>query len=78
QAPVLAVSPLPETRRRMALLWGVVPVEGGIDDPDALHGEARRVARESGLAVEGDSILRVWGFHHEPELNVPTLSVLRV
>ena len=78
QAPVLAVSPEPSTRRRAALLWGVVPVEGDLGDPDALHAEARRVAREAGLASDGDPILRVWGFHHVAELNVPTLSVLRV
>ncbi len=78
QAPVLAVSPRPESRRRMTLLWGVVPVEGDIGDPDTLHAEARRVAREAGLAGEGDHILRVWGFHHDPPKNVPTLSVLRV
>ena len=78
QAPVIAVSPEPAARRRMNLLWGVVPVAGDLSDPGALHEEARRAARASGLAREGEHILRVWGFHHEPLLNVPTLSVLRV
>jgi pyruvate kinase len=78
QAPVIAVSPEPATRRRINLLWGVVPMNGDLSDPAALHEEARRVARSSGLAREGEHILRVWGFHHEPQLNVPTLSVLRV
>jgi pyruvate kinase len=78
QAPVIAVSPDAGARRRMNLLWGVVPVSGDLSDPAALHEEARRAARSTGLAREGEHILRVWGFHHEPRLNVPTLSVLRV
>jgi pyruvate kinase len=78
QAPVIAISPEPAALRRANLLWGVVPLLGDLSDPTAVHREARRIARESGLAQEGEFILRVWGFHSEPELNVPTLSVLRV
>ena len=78
QAPVIAVSPDSGTRRRTNLLWGVVPVPGDLSDPDRLHTEARRVARELGLASMGDYVLRVWGFHSDPEQTIPTLSVLRV
>jgi pyruvate kinase len=78
QAPVISVSPDPATRRRNNLLWGVVPMPGELGDPDRLHEEARRVARATGLALPGEYILRVWGFHSDPRLNVPTLSVLRV
>ncbi|MSR36581.1 MAG: hypothetical protein EXR95_08060 [Gemmatimonadetes bacterium] len=78
QAPIIAVSANAGTRRRTNLLWGVVPMAGDLTDPALLHEEARRVARDSGLALEGEHILRVWGFHSEPRLNVPTLSVLRV
>ena len=78
QAPIIAISQVPGTRRRTNLLWGVVPTPGELGDPDRLHDEARRVARETGLAAPGEHILRVWGFHSEPERNVPTLSVLKV
>ena len=78
QAPIIAVCDNAAARRRSNLLWGVVPVTGDFGDHDRLHDEARRVAKASGLAQEGDYILRVWGFHMEPERNVPTLSVLRV
>ena len=78
QAPIIAISQVPGTRRRTNLLWGVVPMPGELGDPDRLHDEARRVARETGLAAPGEHILRVWGFHSEPERNVPTLSVLKV
>jgi pyruvate kinase len=79
QAPVLAVSGDPRTCRRMNLLWGVVPVCHPFgDSADELHELARSLARESGLAGPGDIVLRVWGFHSEAELNVPTVSVLAV
>ncbi len=79
QAPVLAVSDDPRTCRRLNLLWGVVPVlEPFGESSEELHETARRLARESGLAEEGEHILRVWGFHADPRRNVPTLSVLTV
>ena len=78
QAPIIAISPDAGARRRANLLWGVVPVAGNLDHPDQMHEEARQAALASGLASSGEYILRVWGFHHEPTLNVPTLSVLKV
>ena len=79
QAPVLAVSEQAATCRRMNLLWGVVPVQHVFaESTEELHDVARRLALESGLAAPGEHILRVWGFHSEPEKNVPTLSVLSV
>jgi pyruvate kinase len=79
QAPVLAVSGDPRTCRRMNLLWGVVPICHPFgDSADELHELARDLARESGLAGPGDVVLRVWGFHSEVGLNVPTVSVLTV
>jgi pyruvate kinase len=77
-APVLAVSPVPETCRRMNLLWGVIPVEvseEALHDPHAL---ARQLVQEYDLAEAGDNILRVSGFHPEPEKNIPTISVISV
>lgn len=80
QAPVLAVSPSAATCRRLSLRWGVVPVllEEDSDEPRELHEVARRLAKNAGLATEGDHILRVWGFHFDPRRNEPTTSVLTV
>ncbi len=77
-APVLAVSASAETCRALNLLWGVIPVHvttGDLDDPHAL---ARRLVRELELADEGDYVLRVSGFHPEPDRSVPTISVFVV
>ena len=63
----------------MKLLWGVVPVRAPLGDGiDPLYELARRVARESGLAKEGDRILKVGGFRPDPKSNAPTVSVLTV
>ena len=79
QAPVLAVSDDARTCRRLNLLWGVVPVHGSVEESTVeLNEVARRLARESGLASSGEHVLRVLGFHSDPERNVPTLSVLTV
>jgi pyruvate kinase len=78
QAPVVAVSPDAATCRRLALLWGVVPIhveEVAIDSTE-LHGVSRRLVRDMGLAQEGDHVLRVWGFDADPKRNMPTMSVL--
>ena len=47
----------------------------GKENPTAV---ARRVARELKLAVPGEFIVLVRGFHSEPELNTPTLSLIVV
>jgi pyruvate kinase len=79
QAPVVAVSDDPATCRRINLLWGVVPTSHPFhESPAELHAASRRIAQESGLAGPGDHILRVWGFHADPEQNMPTVTVLTV
>ena len=66
------------TLRRLSLLWGVVPVlaeESDFRDADHL---ARELVLETGLAEEGHHVLQLYGFHHEPERNRPSLTVLTV
>jgi pyruvate kinase len=78
KAPVIAISPDPRICRRMSLMWGVVPhldQNVGKENPTVV---ARRVARELNLAASGESIVLVRGFHAEPELNTPTLTLLAV
>jgi pyruvate kinase len=77
-APVLAVSSDEQTCRVMNLLWGVIPVRiepGELDDP---YRVARRLVQEHELAAEGEYILRVSGFHPEPDRSIPTISVFAV
>jgi len=77
-APMLALCPSLETYRRMNLLWGVVPVHvepSELEDPNEL---ARYVVTHAGLAEKGDYILRVSGFHLDPDKTNPTIAVLPV
>jgi pyruvate kinase len=58
RSPVLALSSVPATARRMALVWGVVPIvarEGA--DTDALLAAAPALAAAAGLARSGDKVV---------------------
>lgn len=77
-APVLAITSREDVRRKMSLLWGVVPVldeDTGLINPNEL---ARRVAQEQGVANPGECVLLVRGFHSDPDLNTPTITTITV
>ena len=77
-APVLVVCKDPAICRRVALLWGAIPLvdDGvGLENPNLI---ARRVARDSGLAGFGDYVVLVRGFHSEPLMNTPSITLLMV
>lgn len=77
-APIVAISRHAETCRRMNMLWGVIPhldESVGSENPNAI---ARRAAQALALAERGDFIVLVRGFHSDPELNTPTVTLLRV
>ena len=77
-APILAITSRPEVCRKIALLWGVIPVldeETGSVNPNEL---ARRVAQEQGLAETGEYVLLVRGFHSDPQMNTPTITTITI
>ncbi len=77
-APVVAVSENAAICRKMALLWGVIPVNVGaaeIKDPVSL---SRKLMLEMGLGKSGEHILLVRGFHTDPSQNHPSIMVLTV
>ena len=77
-APMLVVCKEAAVCRRVALLWGVVPVldqSVGVENPNFV---ARRVAREAGLAAMGHHVVLVRGFHSESVLNTPSITLLTV
>jgi len=77
-APVVAISAVAATCRRMSLMWGAIPrlvTPSDLDDAPAL---ARRTARELELAAPGDDILMVRGFNADPVLNTPSITLLGV
>ncbi|MBI2212259.1 MAG: pyruvate kinase [Acidobacteria bacterium] len=77
-APLVALSDNVRATRRMNLYWGVEPMHVDVADLDSANSLARKLALEHDLASEGDFLLRVSGFSHEKESNVPKISVLTV
>jgi pyruvate kinase len=56
--PILAPTPLEETFRRLALVWGAVPLRSGrLRSTDGLIAGAFRAALKSGLARRGDTVV---------------------
>jgi pyruvate kinase len=77
-APVVSISSSAASCRRMSLMWGVVPhqvEEDDLSDPIAM---ARERAQLLGLAEPGEFVLLVRGFHADPVLNTPSITLLRV
>ncbi len=77
-APIVAVTSTEKMARRMNLMWGVIPIvaaEVGAANPNQI---ARRIARELDLADIGQFVLLVRGFHSDPALNTPSITLLAV
>ena len=77
-APVVAITSRPDVSRKMALLWSVVPViseKAGKINPNEL---AKQIVIDEGLALPGEQVLLVRGFHGEKNLNIPSVTVLTI
>lgn len=77
-APIVGVSVDVHVARVCCLLWGVVPVtvpDWPRQDPRAL---AIALAREFGLASDGQTILMVRGFRTDAAENSPSVTVISV
>jgi len=77
-APIVAVTQHAETGRRLSLLWGTIPFVDpavGAENPNQV---ARRAALSLGLAKAGSFVIVVRGFHSDPDLNTPTITLLKV
>jgi len=77
-APVVAISNQVSTCRKMAMMWSIIPVLATEDDMDDHNFLAKKVAIELDLANPGDTVLLVKGFHRDPELNHPSVTVVTV
>jgi len=61
--PIVAVTPNPDIRRRLALTWGVeTSVIPQAETTDELLAQASRIVREAGMASPGDLIVLTGGF----------------
>jgi pyruvate kinase len=77
-APVVVITPIEMTFRKMSLFWGVLPMLVGADDLKNKVKQARLWSRELGLAKSGDRILLVRWFHPDPEKTTPSVTLLNV
>jgi len=77
-APIVSISPLKTTCRRMSLMWGVIPYFADNTDLSDGNAVAKRLAAEIDLASKGQFILLVRGFHAEPERNAPSITLLQI
>jgi pyruvate kinase len=60
--PIVAATPLPETRRQLALVWGVRPVLiGDIRDTDELMEQTLRAVEQARLAKPGQRVVLTAG-----------------
>jgi len=77
-APVVTVTGDAAVQRRMSLLWGAIPVLS----TEVGHANPNRVARQAvaalGIAQAGHYLVLVRGFHVDPALNTPSLTLLAV
>lgn len=77
-APVVAITADARVCRRLNLLWGIIPHREpgvGAENPNQI---ARRVAQTLGLAGAGSYVVMVRGFHADPTLNSPSITLLQV
>lgn len=77
-APVVAISSKVSTCRKVAIMWGTIPVLATKIDMENHNTLAKKVAKELDLASPGDTILLVKGFHQDPDFNYPSVTVVTV
>ena len=77
-SPVVAITYDPRVYRKLCLNWGIVPIledQVGKANPIDL---ARKLALQLDLAVEGQYILLVRGFHGGKVKNLPSVAVIEI
>jgi pyruvate kinase len=59
-------------------MWGVIPYLANAADLADANALSKRLARQIGLASDGEFILMVRGFHADPQKNAPSITLLQV
>jgi pyruvate kinase len=79
KTPILAVSPRETVVRRMALYWGVRPVQiTQVDDTEEMVEKAKQAAVEEGLASAGDVVVIAAGLPLEVSDTTNLVQVQRI
>ncbi len=77
-APILAITGSQRVFNRTSLLWGVAPLldtRAGKVNPNEL---AKQLALDLGLTSPGQFVLLIRGFHQDPAMNLPSVTVITI
>ncbi|MDH5611224.1 MAG: pyruvate kinase [Gammaproteobacteria bacterium] len=77
-SPLLGVSPYVHICRKLALHWGVIPINANEDDTHDWKQLSISIARQCKLTKTGNTVLLVSGFSDNPDLNEPVMKILNV
>ena len=77
-SPTVGVCARAPVCRRMALHWGIVPVQSTEEDTQDWRRLCNHIAACCHLGKEGHDVLLVAGFHDDPARNEPSMKVLHL
>lgn len=77
-APMIGICPDYKSSCIASLLWGVIPITVDPAEIDNQNLLAKRIVKELGLAVEGQTILVVRGFSSDSKQNTPSVTIVPV
>ena len=76
-APILAFGCSPSTAQRLALVWGICPVQESTGEVNPIE-ETRKIVKAKGLAVDGDFTLLVSRGCDDPRGHAPAIRIVAV
>ncbi|MBN2195857.1 MAG: pyruvate kinase [Polyangiaceae bacterium] len=77
-APIVALASRPADHAAACLTWGAIPVHCMGENVDCPAQDVPRLVRALALAAPGDPVLVVRGFHPEPGVQLPSITVVTV
>ena len=77
-SPLLGVSPDSTICRKLALHWGVIPIQADKKDTHNWKQLSIAVSKQCHLTKTGNTVLLVSGFNEDTQLNEPVMKILKV
>ena len=77
-SPLVGVSPDAAICRKLALHWGIIPLEVEEKETHDWKLLCKAVARRFKLTRTGNTVLLVSGFNKDPEYNEPVIKIMKV
>lgn len=77
-SPLLGVSSHGRVCRKLALHWGVIPIQTDEYETHDWKKLSQSISKYCHLTKTGNTVLLVSGFNEDPELNEPAMKILKV